>query len=92
MTLKSLKSKLYKSTDDVEVLGVEGNQRGTDAVAGQGDEDIVNKGNFLALEVGASQNNSDGRESSFLPVLIGRIDNSPDPLKGPKKVLYAAYR
>jgi hypothetical protein len=47
--LKSLKPKLHESTDDFEVLGIEGNQYDADAVAGQGDEYIVDEGNFLAL-------------------------------------------
>ena len=50
--LKSPKPKRYKSADDIEVLSIEDNQCGAEAVAEKGDEDIVDKGNFLALEVG----------------------------------------
>jgi len=87
--LHSLELKLYEVSDNLEVLSVEGNQRSTEAVTGQGNKDIVDEYDFLALEVGAAQNNFDSGETSFLPVLIGRIDNPSDTFKGPKEVLHA---
>jgi len=47
---------------------------------------------FLLLRSGAPQRNSDGGETGFFPVLVGRIDNPPDTFKRSKKVLHTAYR
>jgi len=90
-TLKPLKPKLYESADDFEVLGIECNESGTDAATGESNEDIIDEGDFLALKVGTFPNNPDGCEAGCFPVLVGRIDNPPDTLKRPKKVLHSAH-
>ena len=73
------------------LTGSKRNKSGTDAAAGEGNENIVDEGDFLALEVGALQDNSDGCKTGFFPVLVGGIDNPPDTLKRPKKVLHSAH-